>query len=289
MLHVLDQENGNTFMTKPENIAHEKYLYAIEKNDKIHYEKEALENAFAEFEGMVAPVIRELSLNKIIPEGRDYSILINFIALMICRVPIMIKTLVEPIIKISDMSIKMATSNKERYQMLLEDLKNNGCEIKRYPDYDEFKEFLYSDRYATDVNQNYKLKTIIESTNLLIQILAKRKWSFLFVDDTLGGFICSDNPVALVSKQKTTFYHRPGFAMANTEVSMPLSKNVAIVGKFEGNEESGFTSSKGLAVLNSRTGMYSNRFIFSATEDFLFLNDNGEIENRNDLIKAIKG
>jgi len=289
MLHVLDQENGNTFRTKPENIAHEKYLYAIEQSDKTNYEKEGLERAFAEFEGMVAPVIRELSLNKTIPEGRDYSILINYIALMICRVPIMIKTFAESIIKIADMSIKMATSNEEKYQMLLEDLKKNGYEIKNYPDYEEFKEFLYSDRYTTDVNQNYKLKTIIDSTNLLIPILAQRKWSYLFVDETLGGFICSDNPVALVSKLKPTFYHRQGFAMANTEVSMPLSKNVAIVGKFEGNEESGFASPKGLAVLNSRTGMYSNRFIFSATDDFIFLNENGEIENRNDLIKAIKG
>jgi hypothetical protein len=289
MLYALDQTNGNTFVIKPENIACINNLYMIEQTTETNYSKDELEKAFAIFDGLVAPVIREINEKKKLPDDeKGYSLLLNFIAFMICRNPIMIEQLLQPMKEVTTISLEMALASKGNYQKLLEGMANNGFDIENYPEYEKVKEFFDNNKFVAEISQNYKLKTIIDSTNMLIPLLAKRKWSLFLTEDANGGFICSDNPVALVPKATIPDFYSPGFAMANTEISMPLSKNVAIIGRFEGVEEVGFATTRVLATINSRTGMYSDRFIFSSTDDFVFLNVEDRILSRVDLIKGIK-
>ena len=54
-------------------------------------------------------------------------------------------------------------------------------------------------------------------------------------------------------------------------------------GKFEGEEEIGFEHQQTLAAINSRTGMFATRFIFSAKEKFIYIAKNGTIGNKENL------
>lgn len=287
MLCVLDQKAGKTFRVKPDNIAYQNHLYSVEQKENVNIGEDAIEKSFANIEGLMAPIISGIVQNRMLPTNTDYNVLINFIALMSCRVPVMSELSMKPLKEMTIMSLKMAMSSKENYLHMIEKLKKEGKDLGDGSEYEKVKEFLYSERYKIDINQNFKLKSVLDNMEILIPILAKRKWSLIFTDDFFGGFICSDNPVALVSLDRTPSLYGPGFAMKNTEVTMPLSKSIALRGRFEGEKEVGFTLPQTLAAMNSRTAMYADKFIFSANDDFLYINRNGHMGNRKELINDI--
>ncbi|KNY27689.1 hypothetical protein [Pseudobacteroides cellulosolvens] len=59
--------------------------------------------------------------------------------------------------------------------------------------------------------------------------------------------------------------------MPNTEVSIPLTKQAALIGRFEGEAEVNYLTLSGLAALNSRTGMYSERFLYHPYKNFIMV------------------
>jgi len=282
----------------PSAIAYQNKLYSLEDStDNPSPEPDAIENAFAKVESMVAPVINKILRTEELPSGEGFNILINFIALMASRTPVMIDQRTKPIIEINERILDMYLSSKDRWKAVTSRM---VAEERLSPhslddaNYEKMRDFFYSKRYTMDINQNYKIKLLLNSVDILIPLLAQRKWSLLLSKDItttlpqLGGFICSDNPVALVSLDPLPSFYSPGFGMLRTEVTMPLSKNVAIVGRFEGKEEVTVISVKGMAAINSRTGMYSNRFLYHSNKNFIMINNQQQICNVNTLLDYYK-
>ena len=286
-LCILDQSTGKSFYALPKNIAFQNNLYSIEQEEGINTDKDALEKGFSKFEALVAPVLREMEQEKKMPRGKKRDLLLNFIALMYCRVPAENKLVTKSYKKMPKMILQITTSTKERFAATLKEMKKEGIDIDENIDYQETKKFINSNRYTIEVNQNFKMKTMNDEIDILIPWLARRKWSLIFTDDSMKGFICSDNPVALVSLEKLPPISSPGFAKKKTEVTMPLSKNIALLGRFEGKEEIEYATPKILAAINSRTRKYADRFIFSAEDDFLYITKEGTIGRKERLVKDI--
>jgi len=169
-----------------------------------------------------------------------------------------------------------------------------SSESTKATSYDQMRNFFDSKQYTMDINQNYKIKQLLHSIDILIPLLAERKWSLLLSKDMattmpeLGGFICSDNPVALVSLDPLPPIYSPGYGMLRTEVTLPLSKNVALVGLFEGEEKVSIISVKGMAAINSRTSMYADRFLYHSNKNFILVNQQQGISNATDFLKYCK-
>jgi hypothetical protein len=84
-LNVLNQKTGEEFKLLPKNIALEKNLYTLENDINSDVDKYCIENLLSNFEGLVAPIINEINETKVLPDGEDLTILINFVALMGCK------------------------------------------------------------------------------------------------------------------------------------------------------------------------------------------------------------
>lgn len=297
-LWVTDQKQCKQWKASTSAVAYQNKLYSLESNpDGMLNEPDAIEKAFSKIESMAATVIKEILETEQIPTGDGFNILINFIALMASRTPKMINHRTKPLLEINEMIMRMSLSSKERWQGLTSQMVKEGKllpEALNDTNYGKMCDFFYSKRYTMDINQNYKIEQLLDSINILIPLLGQRKWSLYVSRDItttmpqLGGFICSDNPVALVSLVPLPPIYSPGFGMPRTEVTMPLSKNVAIVGRFEGGKKVSIISVKGMASINSRTGMYADRFLYHSNKNFIMINQQQQICNVNDLLEYCK-
>lgn len=291
-LWVTDQKQCKQWHASPSAVAYKKKLYTVEEGTDA--EPDAIEKAFGVFESMAAPVIAEIIKNKRLPGGDGYSILINFIAIMAARTPKMINHRTKAITGISEKILGITLSEKEHWYGLTSEMVDAGKlppEMLEEENYDKMCEFFQSKKYKLDISQNSKIKLIMESADVFIPVLARRKWSLLVSDDIstkfLGGFISSDNPVTLVSRVKLPPIYAPGFGMPGTEVTMPLSKDVAIVGRFEGKETVKSVLIKDMALINSRTGTFADRFLYHSDKNYIFINNHNDICNVNYLLSQL--
>lgn len=282
-LFVFDKNICNQWLSLPKNIAYENDLYKMEKDEDISADEDSLEQSFAEFESMVAPIIKEMEERKIIPKGEDFILLINFIALIHCRLPSVNEQSIRPLLDNAKKQLEMVASNKDLYESII---KSEGIECKY--NYDEMKEFLTSDRYAVEAEQNSKMKMLIDQIDKAIPLLLGRKWSLLLCDDDLGGFICSDNPVVQISLFELPSCISRELEIRCTEITIPLSKNMAMIGKIDFEEEYGFIKPRLLAEINKRTLNNSVRFLYSSSKDFIFNDENDSICNKGKLISYLK-
>ncbi len=137
------------------------------------------------------------------------------------------------------------------------------------------------------MDQNSKLKTILDQIDNLIPYLGSRKWSLIFTNESNGGFVCSDNPVSLVWIDQQ-MQISPDFCKRDTEVTVPLTNEIALLGKLDGHEKILTADIKDLAEINARTIMYADKFVFSANDDFFCIRKDGTIGKRNELVKDLR-
>jgi hypothetical protein len=284
-LNIFDKTSGDSFKNIPENVAYKKDLYKIEINGT---EEDAQEKAFARFEGLIPPIISEINDTKKLPRGKNFNLLIEFIALMHCRTPKIIKHDIEPNKELFRMITDLLLSREEIYTTITNRMKEEGITLSEKSSYEEIKEFWDSGKWTIDVGQNENVKTIFRRLNNILPFLHERKWSLYISDDTHGGFICSDNPVSLISLDKLPQICSPGIAMLRTDLTIPLSKNIALVGRFEGEEKIYTSTPFFTAGINSRTAISADRFLFSSSDEFIIINQNGVIATQKDVSREIK-
>jgi hypothetical protein len=71
----------------------------------------------------------------------------------------------------------------------------------------------------------------------LLPYIAARKWTLFVTPDDDNPFIASDHPARLTwSEPQEPSIYGPGLAMAGTAIYFPLSKQIALLGTFEGEE-----------------------------------------------------
>jgi hypothetical protein len=151
------------------------------------------------------------------------------------------------------------------------------------------KEFVNDEsRYSIIFDNHTHLNNMMISLDAIIPLLIDRKWSVLLADDKIGNFICSDSPVNLHwTKPQKTFWG-PGFGLKGTDVTVPLSKNVLLLGRFEEELPTQYLSQRSIAIMNSYTALDSQRYLYSCNKDFIWYMKNNRVGNTNDLVKMIK-
>jgi hypothetical protein len=150
------------------------------------------------------------------------------------------------------------------------------------------KRFIDEDNYEIEVSQNWKMQTLLNSVKIMAPFLARRQWSLMIAPADVGEFICSDVPVAIISKVPLPPLYSPAPGMPQTELTVPLSKEVTLFSTFEDEPNVMVLNRREVARINSRTGMYSDRFMYSSGKDFLWLRSDDAICGARDLQEALK-
>ncbi|MFS8215181.1 DUF4238 domain-containing protein [Paenibacillus sp. 203] len=162
-------------------------FYRVEVPDG---ESDDFEKALAQFETMGGPIIKNLIQNQTMPEGDDYVILINFIALLACRVPSRREVFDEAMSDAMQVWMQMIFQSPEHYESYRTKMIESGNEVDNSTIYEEMKELVNTNsQYTISFHNHIHLNNMMTSLNTIIPLLLERKWSVLLADEQTGYFI----------------------------------------------------------------------------------------------------
>ena len=287
-LWALSVKDARQWKGKPGTLGHEKDFYRVEEVEGIA--AEAVEDLFAKVESDVAPALRTVVEQQALPDRgtRDFDLLINFVALMATRVPRLRSVLNEFMGSIAKHIAQLTVASPHAFRSAVESAREGGADILEEPDYEAMREFILGEHYRVEVDRSWLIGQIFQSIDILLPLLGSRQWSLLIIDEDDCDFVTSDNPVAVSwSEPQPPSFLGPAFGLRRTDVTFPLNRRLAMLGRFEGRPMALRSDRRMTATVNYRTSSNAERFVCSAREEFVCLRPDG-IGTSNDLIDAIE-
>jgi hypothetical protein len=226
---VLDKTNGRRFRTSPRKAAKQRDGNAVEVAGQP---RDLIERALGHFESDAAHSIRHVITQRTLPQ--DSGCLMSFIALLVVRVPAFRSVLRDATTRISQGMLMLALDSPERWHTVTEQMRSAGYEFPEAT-YDQMVDFVERGEFTVDVDRNTQISEILTLHAQTVPVVEQRQWTIVYVDDDdIGEFVTSDRPVGLdwigVDGRMP-----PGLGLPNTILTLPLSRNVALLGRFEGN------------------------------------------------------
>lgn len=269
-----DRQTGRQWRTTPENAAVRKDFYRIEVSGIA---PDTVETGMSKMEGQAATIIRDILRTKVIPDGNDYVTLMNFMALMSVRVPCGRDMVKQGVDLANKELLKAAFRTPETWNAVVREARAAGIDIdEETASHESMTELLEKGNYTFTVDQTWQIKTMLALVGELARFLAPRKWCLAISD--AGGFICSDRPVTVRFRRRKAAIDSPGLMREDTEITLPLSKNVLLIGSWEPfkNDTLPLTR-KNVALYNGITSRHCQRFLYSSAKDFCWHDKEGRV------------
>ena len=264
-IFVTDTKKGSVFETCPRNIGAVRDFNRIEAPG---VEIDALEKALSGFDNKVAPVLKQIARNQLLPQGYDLTILVNFVALLLVRVPAardLYRAFHE---RLARETGRLLVSDENVYRSVMEKVRKQeqGSLDVAADTYEDAKQFFESGDYELFYPPGYFLAYEMEMIDAVLHPLFRMSWHLLVSSSEV--FVCSDRPVSVVSGDPN---HRGpvGLAMPHAELLLPLARDMALLGEYRGRNEGRrpvsdeiVTRINGITVANAGRHIYSPKRIF---------------------------
>jgi len=264
---VIDMQQPKQWKSTPRGAGYERDFYMSNEDRE---EPDSIEIAFAESENSFAPIVREVIETRTLPEGGKFSILLEFVATLASRVPAMFRIKSDWMTSICRLMIETALGNPDYFIHFLESKKEKEEDITKFPHPNKLLDKLAKGDIQLEANKERLLYLMIRDMENIYDLLTYRRWSLLIAESNLKGFICSDRPVSLCWKDSiSSQQYPPGFGMRNTELTVPTSRHLALLGICDDKENTIDASENLIAEINHRTIKYAERFIYSAHQNFI--------------------
>lgn len=285
-LNVYDVITGDRFETIPRNVC------AIRDFNRISvpgFPSDYIESEMGKFESMIVPAVTHIKADNEF-RGEPKSCILNLIALLATRHPARRETTRKFHEKIAKMTMGMVLQNRERYEKTISDMNNDGVAASSKATYEEMKDFVAKGEYEIEVTTEHHINLEGKMHEAALEVLHQRNWTLFKAGKEDGHFITSDWPVSLEWSNPETvppFYRSsPGLGLKGTEVVFPLTKELALLGTFDGKDETLQASPHLVAAVNSRTLRFSRNQVYSPKRWFPALSD-GAIVVGAELIQKL--
>ena len=262
-LHIVSRDTGKRWTSKPEKTGLEKDFYTLEDMPEGE-DQYFIEKSFAGFDGKAASVLDEIIDSRAIPKDKDkFDTLIHFIALAATRVPTMRGLISKPMEEIARMMAQNMVSSRERFE---QSFPNAAAEGLTYETARDFVQHGMTIRTTTAAYIN-RVFNLVET---MLPLLENRNWCVCYNDNEGEHFVVTDNPVAATwSDGSPPGFFGPAFGLLNTDVTIPLSSRVALIGRFEDAPERLALNAQDVGNVNAKTIGCSQRFIAACADEFL--------------------
>lgn len=276
-LTVVDFKEKKCFETIPRNVGGIRDFNRIEVDGT---NPNTIEQTLGKFEGKFASAIQTLEQDLNF-EGNTKDLVLFFIALFAVRSPEMREHWRNFQANISEKILDLSLVTKERWESLIKQMNENGKEVIENVTYEDMKKFHESKAYTIKVSKEYHIYTEFIQIEALLPYLASRNWLIIRSTNDSGPFITTDNPVNLTWKEPAKiqpFYRNsPGYGMKDTQVYFPVSKNLALIGEFDGPNGILDGTRALIAALNSKMLIFTYKQIYAPKIGFYFRGKKGEI------------
>lgn len=260
-LWVYDKEGKGLFEAAPDSIAFEKHYFSF-MDETGKRDSETVENMIMQIESESAGVVRKILAEKELTEDERVTFGC-FVASMMVRAPNFrdnIRSSMGEMIK--QTSVFMA-AHKENFKQMVQRFEKDTGEKIDMPVEKLRQWMLNKDKYTVSINPQHAMAMALSQIEHLSRIFANMNWAFLKAD---GGnmFMTGDNPLQYIDPtHNPRSFYGVGLANKNVEVTLPLSKDMAALGRWE--KLGGFKRAEARHVkhINRMTVMASVRFVFS--------------------------
>lgn len=286
-LHVFDQGQIKGWPSTPKNAGRARDFYAIEMGpdvDPSSFESEVL----ARVEGEASRVVRATVETQHLPEGRDFDVLLNFVALMAARTPRtrrLVGQVTDLVVKPSVQSLIATDEGWQRFRSYLRDARIEQGDSDA--EAEEMRQFILSGEYEVDLDQTSHVQKIVELVSAMLPLLAQRHWSLGIAAPDVPDFVCSDAPVSLAP----TSYFAPAdemhLANQNTVLTMPLTRRSVLLGNYEQRPSMFHVNEFGVLSMNAMT-ITEARYVFFGGDDFTYLGSDKKPKRKSDLEESLR-
>jgi len=256
-------EKGNPEIRKAssKDIAVKKYYYSFIRPDESK-DVETLENAFAQFEDIIAPVIKKITSEVTLNED-DKRIFSLFLAYSIVKVPNFRESIEETNSKFMKHILQLTASHNGGLESIIQNYeKETGKKIGISPE--ELRKWILDDKkYEIKTRPEFSLAMLPIATELA-PVFYNMKWCFVGATDEYKFPTC-DNPFFFCDP---THDHRSfygvGLLAKNTEISFPISRNWLLSGTWEGREGQINGTNALVKEFTRRTVCSAQRYVFAS-------------------------
>jgi len=259
-LWVYEKGGSNFIKASAKDIAVEKHYFTF-LDSQGERDSETLENALADIEGKVASIFKKIFKEESLSE-EDRAIFASFLALMMTRVPNFrnnIATMLESVMK--RMSLMMASHKKGFAGSIKRFEQDTGTEIGM--PVEELRQFMLDEsKYEIKANPQFSLAMALSNLDTLTRVFFNMTWTFVKATGDYK-FLSGDNPLYYCdpTHDPRSFYG-VGLANKNAEVTLPLSREVALFSSWQGRSAYAQGRNAHVKGINKRTILAASRFVF---------------------------
>lgn len=259
-LWIFDKKTRKSWKSKPQNVAFERDFF---RADLPGFSPNIFENALSDFENKASGILKDLIKTASMPAGESFIILMNLIALMATRIPGFRDAISEPLSEMGKFVLKMLVSSPDKYKAQVRKMKRGGIKALENVPYSRVKKFVESDEYKISVSRERLTGFQFECAGFIVPLLLKRNWTLAVIDNQKWSFITSDRPVVLMWAKKMPEFWSAGFGVPDTELIFPLSKRLALLGRFEGFSQIVRVTLSQVSAINSAIWLFSERYYYT--------------------------
>lgn len=265
-----------------------KGLANIRDFNRVNIEGEApdfVEMELSRLETRIANAIRSVHEdNKFESENR--ALILELIAMFAARNPSMrskVASLLDQVNK--NMLLKLLENDismKEKLSSMLMEL-HPGKDITN----EDMKKYVIEE-LTVEIATEYHIFTECQMIVSMVECLNKRKWTLLQSSPETGFFITSDSPVVLCwenpDEVSAVYRNSPGFAMPNTVIYFPLSKKLALIGTFEGENKIATPNKIQVATANTMQIIFAKKQLYMPNTEFYFIDKDKRLQKGGRLV-----
>jgi hypothetical protein len=266
-LWVHDREQGKAWRAKPDQAAHERDYYRVEIPET---DPNIVETTFSQMEGQASLLLQEMIRSHQLPHGEDFQVLIGFVTLLALRTPSFRGMYERNMEHLYRHQAKVFLARRELFDQFIEEKRKEGVEIPPEITYEGLRDFAFDDeRYTVEIPRTKSVQMLLEMWQSLVPIFLDRRWSLFYTRPDERHLFCSDMPVSITPTSPDFKPRFLGFGLRQTELTIPLSRSIALVGSYEAPS---ITAEMPLGLVretNNRTLSFAERFLYSAEKSLV--------------------
>jgi hypothetical protein len=163
---------------------------------------------------------------------------------------------------------------KERWEAVVEAMKAAGKWPADKPaDFEGHKKFVEENISTLKPHKNFTLKAELDALEGMYWYFDVYRWRILKAKMDTGGFVTTDHPVCMDRPGAGTYYgqqYAPGWGLADKDILFPLSSNVAVIGRREGEEDVVEVDRHNVASFNATVMGFAMRQVYSADDQYCY-------------------
>lgn len=277
-LHVYDRTTGARFELSPDKAAREGDFYTVEIDGKA---SPLAEDTYERLETRFAPAIADVNERGTLPrDPAEMRVLLAFVASQASRTPRVRELQAKSYRDTHMLFLHQLASDKEAFvQSVLRDEPDvSATDAGKM--HSLLRESLDANRIKLDLDKTGLIRDTLELAGEIEDILMHRHWILGRAPDG-SNFITTDDPVNLQPARPEPPRNplwSPGFGDANTNVLVPLSPRLLLIGLPFAIDRARLRLSRAdVAGINMGLAMAARRFIFSIATTVVHIGEDGAV------------